>query len=234
MRSASLRILELRVDSAADKAAAAASGAGSGHLDCIGVASALQELRLWGLTMTRAPSWGQLERLRVLEIVGAHLQDLAVSGAVYACPNLTELALLGCECAGSVSFALPLLERCRLDFVGSGSCTLALSAPRVESLEVQGFNWIVLQGGDRLKHLTIAKNTGTRTDKKPIIHDLPRQLSFRPMTFSVGGFRERAYCGDREAPGVGAPVAAWCPVDLGSRQPSAAVRHRGEASRDEG
>jgi hypothetical protein len=154
LRSASLRVLELRVDSAADKAA------GSGHLDCIGLVSTLQELRLWGLTMTRAPAWGQLARLRVLEIVGAHLEDLAVCGAVHACPSLTDLALLGCECAGAVNFTLPLLQRCRLDFVGSGTCALTLAAPHVESLEVQGFNWIVLQGGDRLKRLTIAKNTG--------------------------------------------------------------------------
>ncbi|KAM0826952.1 hypothetical protein ACQ4PT_068517 [Festuca glaucescens] len=194
MRSASLRVLELRVDSAADKAAAAASGAGSGHLDCIGVVSTLQELRLWGLTMTRAPSWGQLGRLRVLEIVGAHLEDLAVSGAVYACPNLTDLALLGCECSGAVNFTLPLLERCRLDFVGSGSCALTLAAPRVESLEVQGFNWIVLQGGDRLKRLTIAKNTGSvyslGIERLPVLE----QLSLRGVQWSWGAVSYLLQC----------------------------------------
>lgn len=154
-------MLELRVDSAA------AAGSGSGHLDCVAVVPNLEELRLWGLTMTRAPAWGQLERLRVLEIVGASLADLAVSGAVDACPNLTDLALLGCECSGSVFLATPLLQRCRLDFVGSGTCSLALAAPLVESLELQGFNYITLHGGDRLKRLTISKNTGTHWTGTP-------------------------------------------------------------------
>uniref|UniRef100_A0A0A9D2K6 FBD domain-containing protein n=1 Tax=Arundo donax TaxID=35708 RepID=A0A0A9D2K6_ARUDO len=111
--------------------------------------------------MTRPPAWGRMERLRVLEVVGAVLRDAAVNGAIAACPNLTDLALLGCECAGEAAIALPLLERCRLDFVGSGSCSLKLVAPRVESLEIQGFSWISLRGGDRLKRLTISKNPGT-------------------------------------------------------------------------
>uniref|UniRef100_A0ACD5Y154 Uncharacterized protein n=1 Tax=Avena sativa TaxID=4498 RepID=A0ACD5Y154_AVESA len=194
MRSASLRVLELRVDSAADKAAAAASGTGSGHLDCIGIVSNLEELRLWGLTMTRAPSWGQLERLHVLEIVGAHLEDLAVSGAVYACPNLTDLALLGCECSGSVNFALPLLERCRLDFVGSGSCALKLAVPRIESLEVQGFNWISLQGGDCLKRLTIAKNTGSVYTVGILRLPVLEQLSLRGVQWSWGAVSYLLQC----------------------------------------
>ncbi|XP_051204921.1 F-box protein At1g10780 [Lolium perenne] len=192
LRSASLRVLELRVDSAADKAAA--SDAGSGHLDCIGLVSTLQELRLWGLTMTRAPAWGQLARLRVLEIVGAHLEDLAVCGAVHACPSLTDLALLGCECAGAVNFTLPLLQRCRLDFVGSGTCALTLAAPHVESLEVQGFNWIVLQGGDRLKRLTIAKNTGSVSsvwiEKLPVLD----HLSLRGVQWSWGAVSYLLQC----------------------------------------
>ncbi|XP_047073032.1 F-box protein At1g10780-like [Lolium rigidum] len=191
LRSASLRVLELRVDSAADKAAAAA---GSGHLDCIGLVSTLQELRLWGLTMTRAPAWGQLQRLRVLEIVGAHLEDLAVCGAVHACPSLTDLALLGCECAGAVAFTLPLLQRCRLDFVGSGTCALTLAAPHVESLEVQGFSWIVLQGGDRLRRLTIAKNTGSVSsvgiERLPVLD----HLSLRGVQWSWGAVSYLLQC----------------------------------------
>jgi hypothetical protein len=223
LRSASLRVLELRVDSAADKAAA--SDAGSGHLDCIGLVSTLQELRLWGLTMTRAPAWGQLARLRVLEIVGAHLEDLAVCGAVHACPSLTDLALLGCECAGAVNFTLPLLQRCRLDFVGSGTCALTLAAPHVESLEVQGFNWIVLQGGDRLKRLTIAKNTGTHALQTPIHHySYPaRQFPSGLILFTVNRFFQGAClpCGSRSSrcwttcrcaacSGAGEPSATCC------------------------
>jgi hypothetical protein len=153
-RAATLRVLELRVDSAADKS--------GHHLDCVGVAEGLEELRLWGPTMAAPPAWGRMERLRVLEMVGAVLGEAAVNGVLAACPNLTDLALLGCECAGEAAISLPLLERCRLDFVGAGNCSLRLAAPRVVSLEVQGFCWISLQGGDRLKHLTISKTTGTR------------------------------------------------------------------------
>ncbi|CAM0903495.1 unnamed protein product [Alopecurus aequalis] len=166
-RSTSLRVLELRVDSVS----AAASGGGSGHLDCIG-----------------------LGRLHMLEIVGASLDGLATSGAVAACPNLTDLALLGCESSGSVNFALPLLQRCRLDFVGSGSSALMLAAPRVESLEVQGFSWIMLQGGDCLKRLIIAKNTGSvysvGVDRLPVLE----HLSLRGLQWSWGAVSYLLQC----------------------------------------
>ncbi|GJN15984.1 hypothetical protein PR202_gb02934 [Eleusine coracana subsp. coracana] len=154
-RGSTLRVLELRVDSSIDM---------HGHLDCVALAAgSLEELRLWGLSMSRPPAWGPLDRLRVLEVVGAVLHDAVVNGAVAACPNLTDLALLGCECAGEVAFALPLLERCRLDVIGSNSCALKMAAPRVQSLELQGFGWSSLGGGtgSRLKHLTISKNAGT-------------------------------------------------------------------------
>ncbi|CAD6265213.1 unnamed protein product [Miscanthus lutarioriparius] len=185
-RAATLRVLELRVDSAAtDK---------SGHLDSIGVAAGLEELRLWGLTMTRAPAWDRMERLRVLEVVGAVLDDAAVNGAVAACPNLTDLALLGCECAGEAVVSLALLERCRLDFVGSGNCSLRFAAPRVESLEIQGFSLISLQGGHRLKHLTISKNTGTLYHVE--MGKLPEldQLSLRGVQWSWGAISSVLQC----------------------------------------
>ncbi|XP_062196113.1 F-box protein At1g10780-like [Phragmites australis] len=185
-RSATLRVLELRVDSAdADK---------WGHLDCIGVNAGLEELRLWGLTMSRPPAWGRMEWLRVLEIVGAVLGDTAVNGAVAACPNLTDLSLLGCECAGEAAISLALLERCRLDFVGPGNCSLKLAAPRVESLEVQGFSWISLRGGDRLKHFTISKNTGrvyhVETGNLPELE----QLSLRGVQWSWGAISSVLLC----------------------------------------
>lgn len=161
-RGATLRVLELRLDSAADM---------QGQLDCVALAPGLQELRLWGLSLSRPPAWGPLDRLRVLEIVGAVLLDNVVNAAVAACRNLTDLALLGCECAGEVVLALPLLERCRLDIVGAGGCSLKLAAPRVESLEVQGFGWISLRGatGSCLRRLTISKNAGTH----PILSLVP-------------------------------------------------------------
>lgn len=152
-RSDSLRVLELRMDAAADKPA-------DGGLGCIPLATGLEELRLWGVSLMTAPAWGRLERLRVLEIVGSSLQDSAVTDALAACPYLTDLSLLGCDCSGEVSIELSLLQRCRLDFLAGGNCSLSLSAPRVESLEVQGFSWITLQGGHSLRRLSIAKSMG--------------------------------------------------------------------------
>uniref|UniRef100_J3MTQ3 FBD domain-containing protein n=2 Tax=Oryza brachyantha TaxID=4533 RepID=J3MTQ3_ORYBR len=145
--------------------------------------------------MTRAPAWGQLERLRVLEIVGAALRDVAVNGAVGACPNLTDLALIGCECSGgAVAMTLPLVERCRLDFVVSGNCSLALAAPRVESLEMQGFCWISLQGGNALKNLTVAKNTGSVYNVE--MGKLPglEKLSLRGVQWSWGAVSSALQC----------------------------------------
>ncbi|TVU09789.1 hypothetical protein EJB05_43285, partial [Eragrostis curvula] len=156
-RSATLRVLELRMDAAADKAAPDAGG----HLDCIGLVPNLEELRLWGVSLVTAPAWGRLQRLRVLEVVGAPMQDSAVKEAIAACPNLTDLSLLGCECSGAMAIELALLERCRLDFLCASNCSLLLSAPRMESLEVQGFTWISLRGGNSLRRLSIAKSIGT-------------------------------------------------------------------------
>ncbi|KAG2579310.1 F-box protein At1g10780-like [Panicum virgatum] len=185
-RAATLRVLELRVDSAADKS--------GHHLDCVGVAEGLEELRLWGPTMAAPPAWGRMERLRVLEMVGAVLGEAAVNGVLAACPNLTDLALLGCECAGEAAISLPLLERCRLDFVGAGNCSLRLAAPRVVSLEVQGFCWISLQGGDRLKHLTISKTTGSLYHVE--MGKLPElvQLSLRGVQWSWGAISSVLQC----------------------------------------
>jgi hypothetical protein len=154
-RSATLRVLELRMDSAACKVAP-----DGGHLDCISLVANLEELRLWGVSLMAAPAWGSLERLRVLEVVGAPMRDRAVKDAIAACPNLTNLSLLGCECSGAVAIELALLERCRLDFLCASNCSVLLAAPRMQSLEVQGFTWITLSGGHSLRRLSIAKSTG--------------------------------------------------------------------------
>lgn len=155
-RSATLRVLELRMDAAAaDKAAP-----DDGHLDCIGLAPNLEEIRLWGVLLTTAPAWGRMEQLRVLEVVGAPMRDSAVKEAIAACPNLTDLSLLGCECSGTVVIELALLKRCRLDFFCANNCSILLTAPRMESLEVQGFAWMTLRGGHSLRRLSIAKSTG--------------------------------------------------------------------------
>ncbi|XP_073006429.1 F-box protein At1g10780 [Typha latifolia] len=155
LRSRSLRFLELRMDTAADKSAAIPN-----RLDCIGVANGLETLKLWGVSLVTSPSWGCFQRLRTLEIIGATLRDDALKDAVHACPNLAELALLGCDGVGSVVIELERLEKCRLDFLGPGNCSLSLSSPRLAALEIQGFSWIRVNGNHRLRSLCIAKNTG--------------------------------------------------------------------------
>jgi hypothetical protein len=229
-RGATLRVLELRLDSSADM---------QGQLDCVALAPGLQELRLWGLSMSHPPAWGTLDRLRVLEVVGAVLHDAVVNGAVAACPNLTNLALLGCECAGEVALALPLMERCRIDIVGAGACALRLAAPRVESLQVQGFGWISLLGGTggRLKHLTISKNAGTHhiTGLSCVLLfvECPSGICYTILVrfkhiascyYSWECSRDYVSRGDGEAPRVGAAPNARCPVELGSHHLGAAVR----------
>ncbi|KAJ0981062.1 hypothetical protein J5N97_009317 [Dioscorea zingiberensis] len=140
LRSRSLRRLELRMDSAADKMSGAE--AAPGRLDAIGSAENLEALKLWGVSLNKSPKWGVLQRLRVLEIVGAAVRDNALKDAVQACPKLVELALLGCDGCSSVSIELDCLEKCRLDFLGSANSSLYLSSPRLVLLEVQGFSWI--------------------------------------------------------------------------------------------
>ncbi|XP_066398557.1 F-box protein At5g03100-like isoform X2 [Miscanthus floridulus] len=45
--------------------------------------------------MTHPPAWDRMERLRVLEVIGAVLEHAASNGAVAACLDLPDLALLG-------------------------------------------------------------------------------------------------------------------------------------------
>ena len=68
-----------------------------------------------------------MDRLRVLQIVDAVLDHLAVSGVIAACPGLTDLALLGCECSsGSISFA---------------DLAFPMGGARIYKLDVQSINF---------------------------------------------------------------------------------------------
>jgi hypothetical protein len=174
-RSATLRVLELRMDAAAEKAAE------GGQLDSIGLVANLEELRLWGVSLTAAPAWGRMERLRVLEVVGAPLRDSAVRDAIAACPNLTDLSMLGCDCSGAVALDLHLLVRCRLDILGAGNCSLLITAPRLESLEVHGFTWITLRGHS-LRRLSIAKGTGELRIANPYYFPRRKKQKESPIT----------------------------------------------------
>ncbi|KAG0471599.1 hypothetical protein HPP92_016145 [Vanilla planifolia] len=159
LRRGSLRALELRMDSAEEKYSCSNEGH-SERVDCIGAANRLEALKLWGVSMIRSPKWVSFQRLRTLEIIGAALRDEALKDALKACPNLTDLALLACDGVNTVSIALEFLERCRLDFLGPGNCSLSLSSPRLQVLEIQGFSWVHINKNHKLRSLSIAKNTG--------------------------------------------------------------------------
>ncbi|KAE8719172.1 F-box protein [Hibiscus syriacus] len=115
---------------------------------------------LWSVLMANPPKWDVFKNLESLEIVGARLEDPALSAALSACPNLTNLVLLGCEGVRSFSVALPYLEKCKLDFYGLGNCSLSLTCPKIELLEVQGCSWIRVRETTCLRKLSIANNTG--------------------------------------------------------------------------
>ncbi|KAH7575719.1 hypothetical protein JRO89_XS02G0202100 [Xanthoceras sorbifolium] len=157
LAGSTLKHLELRLDNLAEYQACLESPS---KLDCINTASNLESLKLWGVLMINSPNWDVFQNLRSLEIVGARLENPALSTALRACPNLTNLLLLGCEGVTSLSVELPHLEQCKLDFYGVGNCLLSLSCPKIEFLEVQGCSWIRVRESECLRNLSISNNAG--------------------------------------------------------------------------
>ncbi|GAA0185915.1 hypothetical protein LIER_33203 [Lithospermum erythrorhizon] len=153
----SLRVLELRLDNILERPLSSESPS---KVDCIGAAYNLECLRLWGVLMVSSPKWATFHRLKNLEIVGARMEDPALSSALQACPNLVSLSLLGCEGLKYVTIEMPYLKQCKLDFYGTGNCSLTVSAPNLEQLEVQGCSWIRVLYTQFLNNLCIANNSG--------------------------------------------------------------------------
>ncbi|KAL3814475.1 hypothetical protein ACJIZ3_015743 [Penstemon smallii] len=153
----SLKSLELRMDNISEQ---------QNHteipskLDCIRSAWNLESLKLWGVLMIHSPNWDVFHKLKNLEIVGARFEEYALSNALRACPNLTNLLLLGCEGLNSISIDNPHLEQCKLDFFGAGNCSLIVNSLKLESLEVQGCSLIRVLETRCLKNLSIANNSG--------------------------------------------------------------------------
>ncbi|XXG70850.1 hypothetical protein AAC387_Pa07g0241 [Persea americana] len=156
-KSQSLKHLELRMNSITENKASTESSA---QLDPIDAAKGLETLKLWGVLMTQTPKWSGFQRLHSLEIVGARLKDSVLSETIRACPNLTNLTLLGCDGFRSVSIELQQLEQCRLDFYGLGDCAIALRSPKLQQLEIQGCSWIYVEKSHLLRSLSIANNSG--------------------------------------------------------------------------
>ncbi|CAK9151174.1 unnamed protein product [Ilex paraguariensis] len=153
----SLRNLELRMDNIVEDQSCMDS---SSKLDCIRATWNLESLKLWGVLMTYSPKWDTFQKLRDLQIVGAKLENHALSDVLCACPNLKNLLLLGCEGLRYVSIELPQLEQCKLDFYGLGNCSLSLTAAKLESLEVQGCSWVRVCETQCLRNLSISNNSG--------------------------------------------------------------------------
>jgi len=155
--SSSLKHLELRLDNLTEYQSCIESPS---KLDCISAAKNLESLKLWGVLMVKSPKWDAFPKLQSLEIVGARLEDPALTAALQACPNLKNLLLLGCEGVRSVSLELLNLEQCKLDFYGGGNYSLTLTSPKIEFLEVQGCSWISVRETTRLRNLSISNNAG--------------------------------------------------------------------------
>ncbi|CAL1352650.1 unnamed protein product [Linum trigynum] len=159
LAGSSLRQLELRMDNIAEYQQGCSEALNS-KVDCLGYARNLESLKLWGVLLMNAPKWDLFPKLQSLEIVGARLEDSALSSALQACPNLKTLVLLGCEGSSNVSIDLPHLQHCKLDFYGAGNCSFTLNSPRVEVLEIQGCSWIRVRETKCLKNLTISNSAG--------------------------------------------------------------------------
>lgn len=158
----SLRQLELRMDNLADNNNNhnRAFDESPSKLECVGVARNLESLKLWGVLMVHSPKWDVFPNLKNLEIIGARLEDPVLALVLQSCPSLSRLLLLGCEGVRSVSIELPYLEQCKLDFYGLGNCSLTLTSPKIESLEVQGCSWIRVPETKNLRKLAISNSAG--------------------------------------------------------------------------
>ncbi|ESW31585.1 hypothetical protein PHAVU_002G250300 [Phaseolus vulgaris] len=153
----SLLQLELRMDNLNDNQGSRESPS---KLDYVGFAKNLESLKLWGVLMVRTPNWDVFPNLKNLEIIGAKFEDPVLSAVLHSCPVLTRLLLLGCEGVRSLSIELPCLEQCKLDFYGMGNCSLSLTSPKIESLEVQGCSWIRVPETKHLRKLSISNTAG--------------------------------------------------------------------------
>ncbi|KAK7399672.1 hypothetical protein VNO78_10860 [Psophocarpus tetragonolobus] len=147
----SLLQLELRMDNLTNNPS---------KLDYIATAKNLESLKLWGVFMLRSPKWDVFPNLKNLEIIGARLKKLDLSLLLRSCPMLTRFLLLGCEGVRSLSIDLPCLEHCKLDFYGMGDCSLTLTSPKIESLEVRGCSWIRVPETKHLRTLSISNRDG--------------------------------------------------------------------------
>lgn len=159
LRSSTLRALDLRLDNIPNNKYDIEEDA-SRKLDCIDCVKGLESLKLWGVCLDKSPKWSCFERLLSLEITGANLREKSLNDALKACPNLTNLALIGCDGANRVDINLPRLETCRLDFLGPGNFLLDIKSQNLEQLNISGFSWIHVDYNNCLRTVSISKASG--------------------------------------------------------------------------
>ncbi|KMZ67744.1 F-box protein-like [Zostera marina] len=160
LKSKSLRSLDLRLDSITSKKYDIEEDA-TRKLDCIDCVKDLESLKLWGVCLHNSPKWSCFERLLSLEIIGANLREKSLMDALKACPNLTNLALIGCDGVVRVDINLPRLETCRLDFLGHMNLSLDIKSQNLQQLSISGFSWIHVYHNNCLRTVSISKASGS-------------------------------------------------------------------------
>ncbi|CAL0325065.1 unnamed protein product [Lupinus luteus] len=153
----SLRDLELRMDDLPDNRNINDK---QSKLDCIGAASNLESLRLWGVLILHPPKWNVFQSLRNLELIDVQVEESVLNFVLQSCPFVTRLLLLKCQGVQSLSINLTYLEECKLDMYGMGNCSLTLNSPIIESFEVQGCSVIEVPQSQHLRHLSISNKAG--------------------------------------------------------------------------
>lgn len=224
----SLKSLELRMDNLSELQSDTGSPS---KLDSIRAACNLESLKLWGVLMKHSPKWDTFHRLKNLEIVGARVDDMALSATLKHCPNIRQLLLLGCEGLRSVIIELPHLALCKLDFYGAGNCSLSVNCPKLENLEIQGCSWIKVRETQFLRNLSISNSSGTGTNLNAISIKFyscvisvfyVRMLFFTCRASLYARFREACSSGDLSHEGN--------PVELGCYKQTASNGERSETT----
>ncbi|KAE9610355.1 hypothetical protein Lal_00006117 [Lupinus albus] len=153
----SLRHLELRMDNVPNNRNICDKQT---KLECIGAASNLESLRLWGVLILHSPKWNVFQNLRNLELIDVQVEEYVLNSVLQSCPFVTRLLLIKCQGILSIAINLTYLEECKLDIYGMGNCSFNLNSPLIESLEVQGCSVIVVPQSNHLRHLSISNKAG--------------------------------------------------------------------------
>ncbi|GAB2229719.1 hypothetical protein Droror1_Dr00013971 [Drosera rotundifolia] len=152
----SIRHLDLRIDNLST--GEVLHELSNQKLECINSVIDLESLKLWGVSMEQSLKWGVFQKLRSLQIVGLNAEDVALRDALKACPNLIRLKLLNCLGVTAIRVELEHLEELNLDFCGPANCSVLIDCPKLITLALQGFGWIMVRETKLLKSIAIMHN----------------------------------------------------------------------------